>query len=323
MQLIRQRLVLAMTILLAATAQANLEFLDPEVLKTSLVKAQELCDKRDVKGLMTLLKESHLFIKENVALMLGRLGAVEALEDLRRLDKQYAQFACAESGAFGVAVILLENTDPHSQKNALLAVATGTSRNVTNAISVVDAAGRELNRFQGDDIEQALTPVNTYGAQFTVLATQCRKVSLSEGIAKCVAVLESHETPQKAGAAESLLVAFGKPAIRSVQELKTRVEKQIQKTDPAFTLPKTILSRCKRILDQIGDKESANQGSERTGSPLRGAPSAHPDVRPDPKTNEDGLGSAGRSGAGAISFSGSGAAPDQRQIWTGGRDPRR
>jgi len=253
-----------MTLLLTATAQANLEILDPEVQKASLVKAQELCDKRDVKGLMTLLKESHLFIKKDVALMLGRLGAVEALEDLRQLDKQYAQFACAESGEFGVAVILLENAEPYSQKEALLAVASGTSRNLTNALSVVDAAGRELNRFQGDDIEQSLTPVNTYGAQFTVLASHCRKLSLLEAITECVAVLESHETPQKAEAAESLLITFGKSAVQPVQELKTRVEKKIKNTDPAFTLPKTIVSRCQRILDQIGDKESANNAVQAT-----------------------------------------------------------
>jgi len=276
MQMIRIRLVLTMAILLTATAQANLDMPDPEVLKASLVKAQELFIKRDVQGLMTLLKTSHLFIKQDVALMLGRLGATEALEDLRQFDKQYSQFACAESGEFGVAVILLENTDPISQKNALLAVATEARQTAKHAISVVDAAGRELNRFQGDDIEQALTPVNTYGAQFTVLASRCRKLSLLEAITKCIAVLESHETPQKAEAAQSLLITFGKPAIRPVQELRTRVEKEIKNTDPAFTLPKTIVSRCQRILDQIGDKESANQGSERTGAPLRGAPSAQP-----------------------------------------------
>jgi hypothetical protein len=251
----------------AGSSQADPEELAPETRRTSLAKAEELYAKRDIQGLVTLLRESHLFIKQDVALKLGRLGAREALEELRALDKQYSEFACAPSGEFGVAVQLIENPDPVGQKKALLAVATESRQEAKHSFSVVDKAGMELSRFDGDDIVQALAMVNTKGAQYTALALQCRKLPLPAAIAKCIGVLETHETPQKAEAAQSLLVSFGKAATAAVQELQARVEKTIKLTDPNFTVSQTIVTRCERILKQITDNELANKVSEPSVAP--------------------------------------------------------
>lgn len=227
--------------------------LDPAVRKTSLARVEELYARRDVAGLMSLLKTSHLLIKQEVALKLGRLGANEALEELRRLDKVYRDFACAPTGEFGVAVILIEHPDRNDQKKALLAAATQSREEMLagRSFSVADKAGRELSRFDEEDIARALMPVYTYGAQYTALAHQCRKLSQRDAIAKCIAVLEAHETPLKAEAAQDLLISFGKAAEPDVRELKARVERKIKETDPKFTIPKTIVSRCERILRQI------------------------------------------------------------------------
>jgi len=241
---------------LCTPAQADLESIDPVALKIGMSNANELFLKRDIAGLKALLKESHLFVKQDIALKLGRLGAKEAIEELRQLDKTYATFACAESGQFGVAVILIENTEKARQRAALLDLATEAGEHPKYATSVIDQASRELSRFEGGDIEERLADINTYGAQFTVLALQCRKLSESDAIAKCIKVLERHETPQKAEAAQSLLISRGKPATAPVRELKARVEAKIKTSDPTFTLPKTIASRCDRILQTISDRES-------------------------------------------------------------------
>ncbi len=250
-------LTLILAILTAVETHADLAFLDPEVRKKSLAKAEQLYAGKDSAGLLKLLKESHLFIKKDVALKLGRLGATEALRDLRECDRSYSRFACAPSGEFGVAIILIENKTPDSRKKALLAVATEKREKSKHTHSVIDAAGRELSRFSGEDVAKALADVNTYGAQHTVLTLQCRKLSPSAAIAKCIAVLEAHQTPQKAEAAEHMLASFGKNAESAVQDLKTRTEKRIEPTGPTFTIPRTVVNRCNRVLKRIKEQEQA------------------------------------------------------------------
>ena len=257
MKLARVAVAVVAAALIAAPARAYLGPLDPQVRRTQLAEAEQLYARQDVNGLMKLLGEAHLFIKQDVALKLGRLGATQALDDLRECDRQYSRFACASCGEFGVAILLIENTTPHSRKKALLAVATETREEARHAYSVIDAAGRELSRYDGDDTVNALAEINTYGAQYTVLALRCRKLPEADAIAECVAVLESHATPQKAEAAEHLLAEFGKSAETAVLALKARVAKTIKPTDPRFTVPKTIMSRCDNILEQIRQSEVA------------------------------------------------------------------
>ncbi|PKN01220.1 MAG: hypothetical protein CVU77_06455 [Elusimicrobia bacterium HGW-Elusimicrobia-1] len=240
---------------IAVNAKADLEELDPDVQDRQLAMAEELYIKKDVNGLLKLLRDSHLFIKTDVALKLGRLGARESLANLREYDEHYSRFACMPSGEFGVAIILIENKTPDSQKKALLAIATETGNKTKHTHSVINAAGRELSRFEGDDVISALADVNTYGAQHTVLTLQCKKLSTSDAIAKCITVLETHQTPQKAEAAQYLLATFGSKAELPVQALKARMEKKINPTDPTFTIPKTIINRCNRILEKIKEKE--------------------------------------------------------------------
>ncbi|NQZ60291.1 MAG: hypothetical protein HRT88_22810, partial [Lentisphaeraceae bacterium] len=108
----------------------------------------------------------------------------------------------------------------------------------------------------GDDIIKALTNIRTYGAQYTVLKLQCKKLPEQDRISKSIAVLEAHETPQKAEAAQQLLIASGFKAKLPVEELKTRMEKQIKPTDSTFTIQKTIFHRCNSIIKQIEDKKA-------------------------------------------------------------------
>jgi len=241
----------------ARPAHANLPIPDPKVLAKHLAQAEELYAKRDVDGLLRLLEKAHLFAKQEVALKLGRLGAERALPVLREHDRRYARFPCAASGRFGVAVILIENKTKDAQKKALLAVATEPRKKAKRARSVVDAAGRELGRFDGDDIVTALAGVNTYGAQHTVLEARCRKLSRSDAIALCIAVLEAHETPMKAQAAERILAVFGSHARSEIEKLIARVEKRIKPADPTFTKAKTIRSRCRWLLKRIRREETA------------------------------------------------------------------
>ena len=256
MRLKLQALALILTTAASTLVHADLGHLDPLVQQIALARANELFLKRDIPELQALLHESHPFVKQDVALTLGRLGAQGAIEELRQLNQAYATFACAESGQFGVAVVLIENPEKARQRKALLDLATEVGGHSSYANSVIDLAGRELSRFEGDDIEERLTNVNTYGAQFTVLALQCRKLSTSDAIAKCIKVLQRHETPQKAQAAQTLLIASGKPAMEAVRELKARVEANIKTADPTFTLPKTIANSCERILQTISDGEA-------------------------------------------------------------------
>lgn len=238
---------------------AKLAPLDPDVRDKQLAQAGSLYAKRDVDGLLKLLKEAHLFIKTEVALKLGRLGADDSLPILREYDERYSRFACSPSGEFGVAVILIESKAVEARKKALLAVATEPGAQAEHAHSVIDAAGRELSRFDGDDMITALAEVNTYGAQYTVLELQCRKLSRRSGISKCIAVLEAHETPQKAEAAQDILVTYGARARSPVEKLKDRMEEGINATDPTFTIPKTIRNRCARILKEIQEDEEGDR----------------------------------------------------------------
>jgi hypothetical protein len=262
MRLKSQALALILATIVITSAHADLDHIDPVALKVAQFTANELFMKRDVIGLRALLKESHLFVKQDVALKLGRLGAKEAIEELRQLDRTYANFACAESGQFGVAVVLIENPDKARQQAALLELAKEVSEPPKHAASVIDQAGRELARFDGVEIEEKLASINTYGAQFTVLALQCRKLSPTDAIANCIKVLELHETPQKAEAAQALLISSGKPASAQVQKLKASVESKIKTSDPIFTISKTIAGRCEQILKTIseGEQDAASNG---------------------------------------------------------------
>lgn len=257
MRLAHLALALALGAVGALPAHADLVPLDPDVRAEQLAQAEELYAKRDVDGLLRQLKESHLFIKTEVALKLGRLGAERALPVLREYDRRYSRFACAPSGQFGVAVILIESKTREAQKKSLLAVAAEPRDKTKHAYSVIDAAGRELGRFDGDDIVTALADINTYGAQHTVLEAQCKRLSRPDAISRCIVVLEAHETPQKAEAAQQILAAFGSPARPEIEKLKVRVEKQIKATDPTFTTAKTILNRCRVLLKQMQGKGEA------------------------------------------------------------------
>jgi hypothetical protein len=257
-------LIFIVTLVGVSSVEARMRDLEESELKEERARATKLYAEGDVQGLLTLLKQSHPFVAEEAARMLGRLGATSALEELRNLNAYYSSGLCWKSGAFGVAIILIENADTNTQKSALLRVATLPRRNPSWASSVVDDAGRELSRFAGDDIERSLASVGTYGAEYTVLSFQCRRLAPSSAIARCIAVLEAHETPMKAEAAQCLLVAFGRAAEAPVRDLKEKVEKKIKPTDSTFTIPKTILSRCERILKQIDEDELAKQPSNGT-----------------------------------------------------------
>lgn len=243
----------ALALLLAASAlaplHAKLPMIDPAVRKAELAKASSLYARQDIPGLRALLESADIIVRCDAATKLGRLGATEALDALRKLDAQYANFACAPSGEFGVAVLLIENPDRDRRRAVLLEVATSPIEQEKYSFSVIQEAGRELSQYEGADLERRLANVNNYGAQYTVLSQRCRKLSQDEAIALCVAVLSQHETPQKAEAAGEVLVAFGPAAMAPVQEL--------QKNIGATENPRrsTIANRCARILSGISSQQ--------------------------------------------------------------------
>jgi hypothetical protein len=143
-------LVIALSV--AGSVHSKLGPLDPDERRKQLAESERLFRAQDVKGLLELLKASHLFIKTDAALRLGRLGAREALKDLREMDLRYSRLECAPSGEFGVAIILIENSEPEARKKALIAVATDTGTKTKRPTAVINAAGKELSRFPGDDV---------------------------------------------------------------------------------------------------------------------------------------------------------------------------
>lgn len=234
-----------------APARSELAELDPVFRTDQLFRAERLFQNRDVHELVAMLKNSHLIIQKDVALKLGRLGANEALPLLQALDREYSRFECLPSGEFGVAALLITEKENGAQRKALLAVATEPWPYKNHADSTVDVAGRELSRFSGDDIISTLRGIRTYGAQYTVLAHKIRKLSSKDAIRECISILAVHETPMRAEAAQDLLISFGESARPAVEELKDRVGKQIKQSDPKWTVPKTIVERCDRILTRI------------------------------------------------------------------------
>lgn len=249
--------IVILTIFSAMTVYARIESLDPDVRDRQIAQADELYAQKDISGLIQLLEESHLFVKTSVALMLGRLGSDEALSLLREYDRNYSRFACAPSGQFGVAVILIENKEPEAQKDALLKVATEPYDKLLHAHSVIDEAGRELSRFVDNEVISALEDIHTYGAQYTVLGYKSGIYSLNSALIEyLINTLEDHETPLKAEAAQEYLIEYWFLTESAVFELKDRMEKVIKPTDPQFTIPKTIISRCERILVRIEENKN-------------------------------------------------------------------
>ncbi len=233
---------------------ASLAPLDFETRDRQLAEVDKLYRKQDVKGLLALLQKYHLIIKKDVALKLGRLGVKEAINDIQKYDKQFSRFNCLESGEFKVAIILIENRHKDSQKKSLLKIATEPLNKEKYAYSVIDAAGRELHRYKGNDIIKALTNINTYGAQFTVLFLRCESISKINAIEKCISVLEAYETPQKAEAAQDILISYGKDAEVQTKNLKMMAEKRIKINNSVSSIQKTIINRCNWILKRINKK---------------------------------------------------------------------
>lgn len=201
---------------------ADLPPLDPALAIQRRAVVEYLFAKQDVEALSQILKTEHLFIQREAALKLGRLGAEKALPALRELDKSYSRFACSESGQFGVVVLLIENRTKEAQKNVLLRVAVEPWTKGPHAQSVIDEAGRELSRFEGEDIPRALKEINTYGAQYTVLSHKCKKLSKEKAVSVCLAALHAGETPQKVKAAEDLLITYGSTAKSKLEKLKKK-----------------------------------------------------------------------------------------------------
>ncbi len=245
-------LVAALMLVGVGAATSDLQMIDPAELRQAKAKADRLFNNKDVEGLIDMLKASHLFVQADVAIKLGRLNAKSAIEELERLNQFYCRFACAESGEFRVALILIENEGDELEQKALLDVATAAAKQYPP--SVIDRAGKELSRYSGAEIQERLESVQTYGAQFTALAHQFRNLSQDDAVRLCIRILERHETPLKAQAAEDLLISFGRRSTAPVRQLKSRIAAQAQPTKARFTPQNTVLSRCDDILRQISNR---------------------------------------------------------------------
>ena len=247
-----------LALLPTSAAVAKLADVSREVLLEKRAEAGVAFAAGDSATLLRLLETEHLFVKREVALLLGRLGVEAALPLLREYNEDYANFACARSGEFAVAIVLIQNPRPAAQKAELLKMACLPRRMRGTPLSVIDAAARELARYSDPtrQISRALAKVGTYGAQFTVLKLRCDELPSSEAITLCADTLGRHETPQNAQAAEELLVAFGPAARPAMEALKARVSSEIRPDDPAANLRHTILRRCDYVLRGIENTQA-------------------------------------------------------------------
>jgi hypothetical protein len=245
-------LALLLAALLAAPASADLPNEDPRVVRRELREAKAHFEKRDAESLKTLFGKATFMAQPQIALYLGRLDAKEMLPTFEGKDKQLSRFACRECGEFGVAAILLQQPDRESEKAALLKVATTNPRDpkAEYVYSVINVAGRELAQYGGDDVIKQLAPVNNYGAQYTVLKLRVQNMKQDVAIQYCVRVLEKHETPLTAEAAQELLTAFGEPAVNAVRLLRDRTQPKIDLARK-IDVRQTVVSRCNRILEEI------------------------------------------------------------------------
>jgi hypothetical protein len=168
-------------------------------------------------------------------LEIWRQGSIDRVQRTRRSkDKTEASLARIEKMAKEARLCIVENR-----------IFDGADRNRS------DAAAEALLEFANEAVIRKLKPIRAYGAQYTVLAYQCRKISTAESIALCIDILGKHETPQKAQAAGRLLKAFGVHALPAVRQLLEEHEAMVTAPPPPSVIHHTIVSRCKNILRTI------------------------------------------------------------------------
>jgi hypothetical protein len=248
-------LSVAMAIIVSALSAsrllADLPAMDIHQIELERKIARAAFGAKDADALMMLLNKGSFYVRPEVALYLGRLGTSKAKPKLLELNAQYAEFPCMEQGEYGVAILLIKNKKRKAQKKSLLDAATCDPRKKKWPFSVIDKAGEELLRYGGIDIEKRLAGILTYGAQYTVLALQCRRLAAPEAIQKCIQTLEVHETPQKAEAAEKVLISHYWPtAETAVRELEGRMMKWMKENPADKGVRLTVFSRCGKLLQQ-------------------------------------------------------------------------
>jgi hypothetical protein len=203
-------------------------------------------------GLRRLLQEASFYAKPEAAMGLAHLGVVEALPELRELDKQFAQFVCCPQGEYGVAVIMLESHGRAAQKARLLEAACAPPDGKQWSRSVSSCAGRELAAYVDDEVVESLRDINTYGAQYSVLYSTIRHLPLDEQLEHCIQQLAAHKTPQTTEAAQEILISLGLPAWPKVSQLRYVLQEKVQKAGPT-DIDSSIASRCTNILDAIAE----------------------------------------------------------------------
>jgi hypothetical protein len=237
--------VMVLLLFLPTASKANLELISPEEYEKGKQRVEQCYSAQDITTLRGILSSSHLFVQARAALALGRLGDQQALDTLKKLDNLYRGFACAPTGEFGVAIILIENYSQGSeaQKKALLEKAVRADSSVSSA------AARELARFDDLSIIDPLSKLNEYGAQYTVLRLKCNRLLLEDRVELCVQVLEEHKTPMTAQSAQEVLIESGAVVVAAVKNLSQRIEAGKGTSKPE--LRRTIMSRCEHILQNV------------------------------------------------------------------------
>lgn len=250
-----------------------------EDVRDGHAEALRLYERKDVPGLIALVKNSNHVVKERAALYLGRLRAKEALAILRKNDAGYARHSTISKGSFAVAIVLIESTARHDAVASLMLMARTGFANEQEArtyclgknylwcfelLSAVEAkryshhgdhprmnaAAEELLRFADDALALELSRIPSYGAQYAALSYECRKMRQRTAISHCIKVLKAqeHESPQKAKAAQRVLIDIGAAARPQVLALLQEMAAGIDKPPPPFTVNHTVVGRCEAIL---------------------------------------------------------------------------
>jgi len=121
-----------------------------------------------------------------------------------------------------------------------------------------NAAAKALLPLANDAVIAELAKIPSYGAEYTTLAYRCRKLPEPKAVARCIEILEKHETPMKAEAAGRLLREYGEAALEHLRELKARMAARAEKLGGPNGIVGTVIRRCERSI-AIVEKAQANR----------------------------------------------------------------
>ena len=218
-------------------------------------QVEQLVKKKDINGLIQIVKEGETRSKEIAARWLGEFGDQTAIPILEEMNKVFATFICYESGEFAVAICKIKNKDKTNKDkiNALMGLAKGKISSISSVSAI------EISRFQ-DPVVLSVLPelrkLNGYGAVQAVIKLESFNLTQEEKIPKYIQILKEHKNPMWAEGAENLLIEIGEPAVSKTVELLISLDAGHTETlRESFSITATVMTRCITILEKTGNNK--------------------------------------------------------------------